>query len=371
MKLEKILQKIVDNKNICKQFLELTSTEDVYKFLCEKYDYEDDFKTFCEIVEKSKNEFLRISKDENFDKVSGGKSYKEYLKSIGITGLSGIMAFSGLGSQEQSKAYTSASEKDHVFIKNRVKTSRDWKVLNPVDAKALAVGLPVGLLSGGAALYLASKALKYVFSGNESNVNSVPKFTGVTLGKDCLYFDSSELAINKLNSQPLALFDMMKEKYNNLSETNTNISEYGQTFWRQWYATLYVCVRMNLGNRHVKIDTLIQEAQGITNIVGEMVSQENTTESCGIKLDKALKHVTSILSKTSDLKTVNSLFSNTGNHDQPSLISSICQNDTRLSQKNLLALKTAIDQDWKNIKELSCNDFLNCAGAYESELNIE
>ena len=361
MKLEEILQKIVDNKNICKQFLKLTSTEDVYKFLREKYDYEDDFKTFCEIVGKSKNEFLRISKDENFDKVSGGKSYKEYLKSIGITGLSGIMAFSGLGSQEQSKAYTSDSEKDHIFSENRVRTSRDWKVLNPVDAKALAVGLPVGLLGGGAALYLVSKALKYVF-----NVNPVPKFTEVTLGKDCLNFDSSELVKDMLNSQPLNPFEMMETKYENICKSDQNISAFGQTFWRQWYATLYVCVRMSLEKHLMTLDQLKNAAQGITNIVGEHVSRGNMNSDCGTRLEKALENVKSTLNTKPTLKTVNRLFSNTDTHGQLSLILSICQNDTRLSPRNLLALKTAIDQDWKHIKELKCNDFLNYAGAYES-----
>ena len=363
MKLEKILQKIVDNKNICKQFLELTSTEDVYKFLREKYDYEDDFKTFCEIVEKSKNEFLRISKDENFDKVSGGKSYKEYLKSIGITGLSGIMAFSGLGSQEQSKAYTSDSEKDHIFSENRVRTSRDWKVLNPVDAKALAVGLPVGLLGGGAALYLVSKALKYVF-----NVNPVSKFTEVTLGKDCLNFDSSELVKDMLNSQPLALFKRMKKAYSSILSV-PNISAYGKKFWRQWYATLYICVRMNLKKNLMTLDELKYKAQHITDIVGEQVSQGNMENDCGTRLEKALGNVKSTLNTKPTLETVNSLFTNTQN--QPSLILSICQYDKRLSPGNLLALKTAIDQDWENIKELGCGDFLNYAGAYESGSNIE
>ena len=169
MKLEEILQKIVDNKNICKQFLKLTSTEDIYKFLREKYDYEDDFKTFCEIVEKSKNEFLKISEDENFDKVSGGKLYKEYLKSIGITGLSGIMAFSGMGGQSCYSAFDNLKDK----------ISSKTEKLNPADAQALAIGVPSALAVGSVGVWLMGRFIKNMFSGGSPANQTVQKFNTV------------------------------------------------------------------------------------------------------------------------------------------------------------------------------------------------
>ena len=238
MKLEEILQKIVDNKNICKQFLELTSTEDVYKFLREKYDYEDDFKTFCEIVEKSKNEFLKISEDENFDKVSGGKSYKEYLKSIGITGLSGIMAFSGMGDHSRSSAAGG------MFENLKDKISSKTEKLNPADAQALAIGVPSTLAVGSVGVWLLGRFIKNMFSGGSPTNQTVQKFSTKRDNPAYLEFNLST-PVKDLFSGKQDLFVAMQETYNTMLERE-NISSYGPTFWRQWYASFYVYVKFHL-----------------------------------------------------------------------------------------------------------------------------
>ena len=278
MKLEEILQKIVDNKNICKQFLELTSTEDVYKFLREKYDYEDDFKTFCEIVEKSKNEFLKISEDENFDKVSGGKSYKEYLKSIGITGLSGIMAFSGMGDQSRSSAAGG------MFDNLKDKISSNIEKLNPADAKALAIGVPSTLVVGSVGVWLVNRFIKNMFSGGSPTNQTVQKFNTVRGNPESLDF-GLRTPVACLFSGKQDLFVAMQETYNTMLKRE-NISSYGPTFWRQWYASFYVYVKFHLENGLTNMLALgfSDPLKGIPTTIGEGVSRGRGETGCGTDL---------------------------------------------------------------------------------------
>lgn len=360
MKLEEILQKIVDNKNICKQFLKLTSTEDIYKFLREKYDYEDDFKTFCEIVEKSKNEFLKISEDENFDKVSGGKSYKEYLKSIGITGLSGIMAFSGMGDQSRSSAFDNLKDK----------ISSKTEKLNPADAQALAIGVPSALAVGSVGVWLIGRFIKNMFSGGSPTNQTVQRFNTVRDNPASLDFGLST-PVEGLFSDKQYLFVAMQETYNTMLNRE-DISSYGPTFWRQWYASVYVYVKFHLENKQTNILNVgfPSAMKEIANLVGEKVSSGSGEVNCGKTLDDTLSGIEIAFQAIVTEGLVNAVFSEIRPVPTPSLISSICQWDNELKPGNLLALKIAIDQDWESIKTMSGNDFLNCAGRYTDEYRV-
>lgn len=324
----------------------------------EKYDYEDDFKTFCEIVEKSKNEFLKISEDENFDKVSGGKSYKEYLKSIGITGLSGIMAFSGMGGQSRSSAFDNLKDK----------ISSKTEKLNPADAQALAIGVPSTLVVGSVGVWLMGRFIKNMFSGGSSTNQTVQKFS--TKRDNPAYLDFGlRTPVAGLFSGKQALFVAMQETYKAMLHRE-DISSYGPTFWRQWYASVYVYVKFHLENKQTDILKVgfPTEVAEIVNSVGEKVSNGRGEVNCGTTLSTVLNDIAAAFRVAVDEGYVNAAFSDIESVPNPSLISSICQCDTDLVSENLLALKIAIDQDWKSIKKMPGDDFLNYAGSYTGML---
>lgn len=105
----------------------------------------------------------------------------------------------------------------------------------------------------------------------------------------------------------------------------------------------------------------------IPTTVGEGVSRGRGETGCGTDLSNVLDGIGKMFCVTVTEDLVNDVFSNIKSAPTPSLISSICRWDNELKPRNLLALKIAIDQDWKSIKEMSGNGFLNYAGSYTDQ----
>lgn len=313
---------------------------------------------------KSKNEFLKISEDENFDKVSGGKSYKEHLKSIGITGLSGIMAFSGMGGQSCSSA--AGGMFDNLKDKIGSKTEK----LNPADAQAFAIGVPSTLVVGSVGVWLMARFIKNMFSGGSPTNQTVQKFNTVRDNPASLDF-GLRTPVADLFSGKQELFVAMQEKYKAMLNRE-DISSYGPTFWRQWYASFYVYVKFHLENKHtdiLKVGFPIEVTE-IADSVGESICSGRGEVNCGTTLSTVLNDIAAAFRVAVTEDQVDAMFSEINSAPTPSLISSICQWDTDLDPGNLLALKIAIDQDWESIKNMQGDDFLNYAGSYTDEYRV-
>ena len=65
MNLENILEQIILNSENYNKFLKLQDEKQVYEFLCEKYNYNENFENFCKIVNKYKSEVEKIFRDKN------------------------------------------------------------------------------------------------------------------------------------------------------------------------------------------------------------------------------------------------------------------------------------------------------------------
>ena len=104
----------------------------------------------------------------------------------------------------------------------------------------------------------------------------------------------------------------MYDKYTEIAH-RPDAKEYGEVFWKQWYAALYV--------------------------------------------------YTKICSQTADGR--DSVFTSLGTDNVSSLVGAINQCDRRGLPGYLLALKQAIDNDWEKIKQMDGEKFLNYAGCYK------
>lgn len=65
MNLENILGQIILDSENYNKFLKLQDEKQVYEFLCEKYNYNENFENFCKIVNKYKSEVEKIFRDKN------------------------------------------------------------------------------------------------------------------------------------------------------------------------------------------------------------------------------------------------------------------------------------------------------------------
>jgi len=88
MNLDEILEQIVLDSENYNKFLKLQDEKQVYDFLCEKYNYNENFENFCNIVNEYKSEVEKIFRDKDekeLEKISGGIDFKKCLHSKDLT----------------------------------------------------------------------------------------------------------------------------------------------------------------------------------------------------------------------------------------------------------------------------------------------
>jgi len=353
MKLEEILLKIMSEKNTYENFLKLQTEKEVYDFLQEKYNYEENFEDFCEIVKECKHEFLSSCDKNELAKISGGKLYNNYLKKIGIIGLSGVLAFNGLGEATQIHARKNTE---------RSALKQALKEINPKDTKALAIGVPSTIGVGVIGIYLINKLVKSISPGSPST--SVPSFTSFTPEKNLNF---TRLPDKKLCECYTQLFDAMDEPYKQITQ-GPDANNYGEVFWRQWYAALYVytkiCSETVNGKNRLSAGWPI-EVMNVANDFFEKLSEGNSSGPCAIELGHAVDNAEMMLKSAQDKPIIDSVFTSLGTDNARSLVGAIHQCDRRVLPGILLDLKKAIDNDWEKIKQMEGEKFLNYAGCYK------
>ena len=359
MKLEEILLKIMSEKNTYENFLKLQTEKAVYDFLQEKYNYEENFEDFCEIVKECKHEFLSSCDKNELAEISGGKLYNNYLKKIGIISLSGVLAFNGLGETTQIHAQKNAE---------RLTLKQTLKEINPEDAKALTIGVPTIAGVGTIGIYLINKLVKSISPGSPST--SVPSFTDFTPEKKLNFTD---LQGKKLCECYTQLFDAMNEPYKKIA-SDPDAKNYGEVFWRQCYVALYVYTKICSETDNGKRKLTDGWPDGVSKVVNssyfELLSAGNSSVGCGVELEKALTAAANKLRNAKTQTTIDELFTSLETDNASSLVAAINKCDKRVLPGNLLALKQAIDQEWEKVEQMNGNEFLNYAGCYNGLLNI-
>ena len=92
MNLDEILEQIILDSENYNKFLKLQDEKQVYDFLCEKYNYSENFENFCSIVNEYKSEVEKIFRDKDekeLEKISGGMDFKKCLRSASAMSMAG------------------------------------------------------------------------------------------------------------------------------------------------------------------------------------------------------------------------------------------------------------------------------------------
>ncbi|MBP3320460.1 MAG: hypothetical protein J6K87_02320 [Clostridia bacterium] len=169
MNLENILEQIILDSENYNKFLKLQDEKQVYEFLCEKYNYNENFENFCKIVNKYKSEVKKIFRDKNekeLEKISGGIDLKKWLRSASAMSMAGLMAYSSSPTNAKNQDghtdnfYFASQESDfdeqlwELNSKNNLNRNKKLStnyIVNPKDKPwviggVAGLGFPLGLL---------------------------------------------------------------------------------------------------------------------------------------------------------------------------------------------------------------------------------